>query len=152
MRRRLVVALVALAACGGGDADDAGDAGDGAGIVVRDAWTRPTPATAAEAAVYLRVENRDDAADELLGARSDRCLTVQVHRTTVDDNGVAVMSEVGAGELVLAPDEELALEPNGVHLMCSGLSTPFVDGETAELTLVFLHHDPVTVPLAVENR
>jgi hypothetical protein len=36
--------------------------------------------------------------------------------------------------------------------MCTGLSAPFEDSTTAEVTLVFLHHDPVTVPVVVEHR
>ena len=79
-------------------------------------------------------------------------MTVQVHRTTVDDNGVARMSEAAGGELEISAGDSLLLAPNGLHLMCTGLSAPFDDGDTAEVTLVFLYHDPVTVPVAVEQR
>lgn len=153
MKHAVLAALLVLAACSGDDSgsDTVSEVID-RGIAVRDAWTRPTPNTATEAAIYLEVENLDAPADELLGGRSDHCVTVQVHRTTVDDNSIAVMSAAEEGELAVTQGDVLLLEPNGLHLMCSGLSTPFDDGETAELTLVFAHHQPITVPLAVEHR
>jgi copper(I)-binding protein len=152
VRPAVCAALVALAACGSdsGSGDLAEIVADG--IAVRDAWTRPTPATASEAAIYLEIENVDAPGDELLGGRSENCVTVQAHRTTVDDNGVARMSEAAEGELEISAGGSLVLAPNGLHLMCTGLSAPFDEGDTAEVTLVFLHHDPVTVPVAVEQR
>ena len=88
----------------------------------------------------------------MLGGRADNCVTVRAHRTTVDDDGVARMSEAAEGELAVVPGESLVLEPNGLHLMCTGLSAPFEDGTTAEVTLVFLRHAPITVPVTVEHR
>ena len=152
MRAAIALALVVLAACGGDDTSGGDTETVVDGIAVRDAWTRPTPATASAAAIYLEIENLDAPADELLGGRAGNCVTVRAHRTTLDDNGVARMAEAAEGELALLPGEPLVLEPNGLHLMCTGLSAPFEDGSTAELTLVFLHHDPITVPLAVEQR
>lgn len=152
MKATLVLALVAFTACASDDPPDDSTETIDAGIVVRDAWTRPTPATASEAAIYLEIENLDAPADELLGGRSDNCVTVLAHRTSVDENGVARMSEVADGELAVVPGEPLVLEPNGLHLMCTGLSAPFEDGDTSEVTLVFLHHDPIAAPLTVAQR
>jgi copper(I)-binding protein len=152
VRAALLAALVALAACGSDSTSGETIETVDDGLAIRDAWTRPTPATASEAAIYLEIENLDAPDDALLGGRSDNCVTVQAHRTTVDDNGVARMSAAEEGELAVVPGEPLVLEPNGLHLMCTGLSTPFEDGTTTDLTLVFLHHDPVTVPLTVGQR
>ena len=67
MRFAVCAVLVALAACGSDSAS--GDVAEIVvdGIAVRDAWTRPTPATASEAAIYLEIENVDAPGDELLG-------------------------------------------------------------------------------------
>ena len=154
LRRVAALGLVTLTACAG---DDAGPGPttppvESDGMVVRDVWVRPTPAVATEASFYLSVENTGTEADALLGGRSNRCLTVAVHKTTIDDAGVAVMEELDEGELTIAPGETVVFEPIGKHLMCVGLDGAITSGDAVSLDLVFEHHPTVTVAVLVSGR
>lgn len=132
----------------GGSGEEAVVTRDG-GMEIRDAWVRPTPPTAEEAAIYVEIENVDAPADRLLGGRSNRCLTVHPHLTTVDDEGVARMTTTDAEQLALDPGTTLRLEPNGLHLMCVGLDRPLEEGDEVQLELVFERHTTIAVPVTV---
>lgn len=147
-------ALLAVAACGGGGGDDGGG---GAlvvsdGMAVLDAWTRPSPPTVDEAAIYVTVENRDAPDDRLVGASSDRCVVVTPHLTEFDDDQVARMTEADADQLGLGAGERVEMTPIGMHLMCLGLTDPLVDGDRFAITLQFSEHTPITVDVQVEQR
>lgn len=146
-------ALLALAGCGAGGDGGRGDAlvvSDG--MAVLDAWTRPSPPTVDEAAIYVTVENRDAPDDRLIGASSDRCVVVTPHLTEFDDDQVARMTEAEADQLGLGTGERVEMTPIGMHLMCLGLAEPFVDGERFALTLRFSEHAPIPVEVQVEQR
>lgn len=149
----LAAALLVLAACAGGD-DGGGDAAlvVSDGMAVLDAWTRPSPPTVDEAAIYVTVENRDAPDDRLIGASSDRCVVVTPHLTEFDDDQVARMTEAEADQLGLGAGERVEMTPIGMHLMCLGLTEPFVDGERFALTLRFSEHTPIPVEVQVEQR
>lgn len=155
MRRVAAAAALVLAACGGGDGDGSGDnealvVADG--LAVLDAWTRPSPPTVDEAAIYVTVENRDAPDDRLIGASSDRCVVVTPHLTELDEDDVARMSEADADQLGLDRGQQVAMSPTGLHLMCLGLTEPFTDGERFALTLQFSEHTPITVDVHVTQR
>ena len=143
-----VLVSVALAALGGACAG-----GSSAGsIVVSYAWTRPTPTGATDAAIYLEIDNGTDVADRLLGAQSDRCMAVQVHATSIDADGVSRMAEAGAEATRIEPGQLLVLAPNGLHLMCSGLSTPLAPGDEFVVQVELEVAGRVEVAVAVDDR
>jgi copper(I)-binding protein len=148
--RRLVLAAVSLiapSACGGNDAVVESD-----GLAVLDAWSRPTPPTVDEAAFYVTVENRDAPDDRLIGAESPACTVLTPHVTELTDDDVARMSEADADQLGLRAGEVVEMSPNGMHLMCLGLVAPLEDGDEVDVVLRFADHDPITVPVAIEQR
>lgn len=145
-----VLAALLLAACGGDDASDALVIDDG--LAVLDAWTRPSPPTVDEAAIYVTVENRDAPDDRLIGASSDRCVVVTPHLTEVDEDEVARMSEADVDQLGLVAGDRVEMTPTGLHLMCLGLVDALTDGDRFDLTLQFAEHTPVTVEVQVEQR
>lgn len=102
----LVVAAVALlaAACGG---ESSG------GLVVDDA--RIGQPTGPNAALYFVVNNDQDAADRLIGASTDAASAVELHETTMSDDGTMGMQPVDG--LDVPADGTLTLEPGGLHLM-----------------------------------
>ena len=118
------------------------------GLAVVDAWARPTPAGASEAAIYVVIENRDAPDDRLVGAASPRCMVVTPHLTRIDD-GIASMEAADEDVLGLGRGETVAMEPNGLHLMCLGLDEPLVDGDEIELELRFGSRRPIAVDVAV---
>lgn len=144
-----VAVLLVTAGCGGGDGD-ALLVDDGLAVV--DAWTRPSPPAVDEAALYVTIENRDAPADRLIGAESERCVVVTPHLTELDEDDVARMSEAGTDQLGLGAGEAVEMSPNGLHLMCLGLSAPLDEGERLPLTLRFAVHAPISVDVSVEQR
>ena len=144
----VLVGAVAMSACGG--ATDA--LVDADGLAVVDAWTRPSPPTVDEAAIYVTVENRDAPDDRLIAAESDRCVVVTPHLTELDEDDVARMSEADADQLGLAAGQRVEMSPTGLHLMCLGLTEQLAEGDRFDLTLRFAEHTPVTVEVRVEQR
>ena len=137
MRRALVgttLALLSLAA-----------AANDVGVRVIDAWARATPPGAGVAAVYLTILG-GDAADRMVGAKSDRAAMTQVHSVTSSD-GMARMRE--AGRVDVPARTTLVLAPSGLHLMLMNLAAPLVAGERFGVTLTFEHAGPRTVDVAV---
>jgi copper(I)-binding protein len=143
------VGAVAIVACGGSN-DDAIVEVDG--IAVTDAWARPTPPTVDEAAFYLTVENRGAPEDRLIDAESPACTVLTLHVTEIDANDVARMAEADRDQLGLRKGRTVEMSPNGLHLMCLGLTAPLEEGDEVEVVLRFAEHDPITVPLTVEQR
>ena len=66
----------------------------------------------------------------------------QLHRTTIDEAGLARMGEVEG--LDLPADSSVALEPGGYHLMLMGVG-PLVAGDTIELTLALEGSDSLEI-------
>ena len=85
--------------------------GDSAGLVVHEAWARPTSPIATVGAAYMTITNHGLGTDKLLGASSPVAAEVQLHGTT-DDNGVMRMRPVDA--LEIAPRESATMAPGGV--------------------------------------
>jgi len=117
------------------------DRGGGAPqVVVEDAWVRAVVVAEAlessvNSAAYLTVRNFGQAADRLVGARSDIARAVEIHRTTIDSTGLARMRPVEAIEL--AAGGEVRLEPGSYHLMLMGVTRTLLKGDTVSLVLEF---------------
>ena len=140
-----------MSSCGGDD--DPGEAlAVSDGIAVVDAWVRPTPPTADEAAIYVTVENRDAPATAIIGATSPACMVVLPHATMIDDEGVSSMGEALDEQLALPEGAAVMMEPLGLHLMCLGLAEPLVAGSSIEVSIELSGRAPVAVAAAVEQR
>lgn len=112
--------------------DAAAQAGD---LVVKQAWSRPTPAGAKVASGYLTIENKGTAPDRLLGGSSDAAAKVEVHEMATKD-GVMTMRELEGG-LAIAPGTTVKLAPGGYHLMLTDIKKPLRQGDTVTVTLSF---------------
>jgi copper(I)-binding protein len=118
-----------------------------ADILVSQGWSRATPPGSTTAVGYLMLTNTGSESRSLLriiSAASDR---VMIHRSSVDNNGMARMWPVG--ELTLKPGETLRFEPNGFHVMFIDLNSPFAAGTKVPLSLLFEDEKEVTVMLEV---
>jgi len=120
-------------------------------MTVTDAWTRPTPPGSDEAAFYLTFRNGTDIDDRVVAASSPSCMVVTPHLTEITD-GVSRMAESGGDQLDMDPGAELVMEPNGLHLMCLGLSEPLIAGNPTEVTISFANAPAITVDVSVELR
>ena len=129
--------LLTLVLWATGCADNAPPAPD---LAVRDAWVREAGAPVVgeapvNSAAYMTIENRGDAADRLLAVDADIARRVELHRTVVDDRGMAIMRPE---EAVDVPAGETAqLRPGGLHVMLLGIDSALTSGDTIEMVLRF---------------
>jgi copper(I)-binding protein len=101
-------------------------------VQVEGAWVRAVAGPDVNTAAYMTLRNTGAAPDRLTGARSDAARMTQLHRTTIDETGLARMGEVEG--LDLPAGGSVALEPGGYHLMLIAVG-PLVAGDTIEITL-----------------
>ena len=89
----------------------------------------------ANSAAYMILRNVGNAPERLTGAGSGAARIAELHRTTIDPQGMARMGRVAA--IDLAPGGEARLEPGGYHLMLMGVSRTLSEGDTVKLYLHF---------------
>jgi copper(I)-binding protein len=147
-----ILTLTGLVGCGGGSADG-DEIVEVDGLAVIEAWARPTPTGASEAAIYITIENRDAPDDRLIGVSSERCMVMAPHLTTIA-NDIASMTETDEDDDVLGLETggRVVMEPNGLHAMCLGLTDPLASGDEFDVVLQFHAHDPIAVPVTVRQR
>ena len=138
--RSLAVVAVATGVLGGVPAM--------AEVVGSEAWTRAT-VPGAPGVGYLVLTNRGSEEAKLIKIVSPVCDRIMLHRSSIDENGVARMWAVG--KLQIAPGESVRFEPNGLHVMFMDLNAPFVAGQTVPLQLTFEHQPEITVLLEVKS-
>lgn len=110
-------------------------------------WARPTVAGQSAGGAFLKIENRGQAADKLLAARSDVAASTELHSMTMDGH-VMRMREIS--ELALPAGQTVELKPGGFHIMFTGLKAPLKSGDRVPLTLKFERAGEVTVEVKVE--
>jgi copper(I)-binding protein len=115
-------------------------------LSVTDAWSRSTPPGVTVGVAYFTLKNESGKSDRLLRISSPVAAKAQVHRTEVLD-GIARMREVAV--LHVDAGQTVRFEPNGMHLMLTGLKKPLVAGQSFELELLFEVAGPRTVRVAV---
>lgn len=106
-------------------------------LFVENVWARPSPQGAPVGAFYMTIVNQTVQPDVLYDVTIPNCEAVEIHRTTMDEEGVMRMAPVAEGRLSIPPGEEVVLAPGGLHVMCIGLEEPLAAGERLPLTLHF---------------
>ena len=114
-------------------------------LAATDAWIREAPPGAMSVA-YVKLANRGKQPLVLDGARSDAFGGAGLHRTEIDDSGMARMRE---GTLLIAPGASAALEPGGWHLMLFDPARILKAGDVVQVTLT-CGKDELTVPFTVK--
>ena len=120
---------------------------DSSGIKIDQVWARATPGAAKTAAIYLTITNTGTAPDALEGAAST---PVAAHADLHEEkmaNGVMEMRPVKS--LTIEPGKSIVLQPNGYHIMLTGLKGPLKEGQTVPLTLTFEHAGKEAVTASV---
>lgn len=140
-----VVALAAVAAtvalAGRGDGSPAANT-----VQVRDA-TIDLPANPTQAAVRLVLKNASSTDDALLAVSSPVAEGAMVHRSRVDDAGLATMDHVAS--LPIGSGHEVRFEAGGLHVMLTGLRRTLEVGDEVSLDLVFRNAGTVSVVASV---
>jgi periplasmic copper chaperone A len=116
-------------------------------VVASDAWTRATVPGAKTAVGYLVFTNKGSEEANLMVLTSPVSDKVQIHRTSVDAQGVSKMWPVGF--LRIPAGETVRFDPNGLHLMFNDIKAPFVVGQKVSLRVMFEHEPEMIVQLEV---
>ena len=113
------------------------------GLHVRDAWTRESPMLELAGAAYMVIHNNTDSGDALVGASSPAAEFVELHLSSMDDEGMMSMNQVN--EIPVPAHADAVLKPGSYHLMLIDLVEPLVEGQEVELSLEFSVAEPQTV-------
>ncbi len=104
-------------------------------IQIIDVWTRPYKAEKGiTTAIYLTLDNRNEAPTALVGAQISLADTVEIHQSTIE-NGVMRMRPVPSVEI--PGRSTITFQPGGNHLMVKGLELNLAEGDSLRLTLLF---------------
>jgi copper(I)-binding protein len=114
-------------------------------IRVTGAFIPAVPKGASTAAAYMQITSGDDG-DTLTGATS-AAGEIGLHQMKSDGN-VMQMVPVEGG-LPIPPSGSTSLDPMGYHLMMSGMTQPFVEGQCVEMTLHFAKAGDLPIELNI---
>ena len=153
-----VTAVLALGACSDDDstADTTTTAAEqttttaaATEVTVENAWARTSPMSAEMGAAYFDITSPVD--DALVKASADMsvAMMVQIHETTMNDDGTMGMQEVA--EVALPAGETVSLKPGGYHVMLMNLKAPLETGSTVTLTLTLKSGATLTVDAEVRE-
>jgi uncharacterized protein YcnI len=118
-------------------------------LLIEGAWVRPTPEGTTISAGYLKVTNRGDAPDVLLGASTPVAASAELHESAMTADGVMTMRPLENG-LEIKPGQTVELKPAGAHIMILGVKEPLKEGQTVPLKLTFKSAGTIEVPFAVK--
>jgi periplasmic copper chaperone A len=144
MKKLLVIAILAFAAaCGAPQTAPAT-------LEVSDGWARPSANGVDVAAGYLTIANGADADDRLVSISSPRAGGVEIHEMRMD--GALMRMRALEGGLTIPAGETAFFESNGLHLMFTGVTQPFADGEEIPVRLTFERAGTVSLTLPVRRN
>lgn len=116
-------------------------------VIVEGAWSRASIGMNRPGAAYMTIRNLGAETETLVGIRTDLAMMPEIHLSATNEQGVSTMTPMG--DIEIAPDEAVALEPGGLHVMLMRLSRPMIERETFALTLVFADGDEAKVEVPI---
>jgi hypothetical protein len=96
---------------------------------------------------YLTIQNGGSTDDKLISVTSAGAGKVELHEMKMENN-IMKMRELKDGIAVPA-GSTVKLSPNNMHMMFKQVKTPFKQGATVPVTLIFEKAGPVNVTLPV---
>ncbi len=145
----LLVLLLTVAACGATPENGASPESDGPQIKVMKLWSRPSPMTAGNGAIYMMLMNEGGSADTFVSAETDVAEVVELHETKIE-NDVMKMSPIEGG-IEVPGGGSAELKPGGMHIMLINLKEELVPGEMVKLTLNFEKSGPMQVEAEIRE-
>ncbi len=124
--------------------------GTGDGVTVENQWSRTSPMVTGAGAAYMDITAAE--ADRLVGASVDSSVAamVEIHETSMNDDGAMMMQPVT--EIELPAGETVKLEPGGYHIMLMQLVEPLEAGQTYKLTLQFAESGDQEIEVEVRDE
>ena len=117
------------------------------GLLVMDPWARESPMLDLAGAAYMVIHNSTDADDALVGVSSPAAEFVELHLSSMDDEGMMSMNQVA--EIAVPAHADAVLKPGSYHVMLINLVEPLEEGASVELSLEFMTAEPQTVTAPV---
>ena len=117
------------------------------GLYVLEPWARESPMLDLAGAAYMVIHNNTDEDDALVGASSPAAEVVELHLSSMDDEGMMSMNQVM--EIAVPAHAEAVLKPGSYHVMLIDLVEPLVADTEIELSLEFMVAEPQTISLPV---
>jgi len=117
------------------------------GLFVMDPWARESPMLDLAGAAYMVIHNSTDADDALVGVSSPVAEFVELHLSSMDDEGMMSMNQVA--EIAVPAHADAVLKPGSYHVMLINLVEPLEEGASVELSLEFTTAEPQTVTAPV---
>jgi len=108
-------------------------------IKITNIWSRPATVTGV---VYMQISNTGGS-DRLLRVSSDIAEYPELHESFMQGDKMK-MKHLADG-LKIPAEDEVVLQPGGLHIMLINLTKELESGESFELTLHFEKAGPVTV-------
>jgi copper(I)-binding protein len=104
-------------------------------ITVSGAYARATPPAAQSAGAYLSISNDGDTDDTLLSATTAAAADTMLHSSKMNGQ-VMEMAPMPDG-LPVPAHGSASLDPMHAHLMMTGMSAPYVQGQCLDMVLHF---------------
>lgn len=111
-------------------------------------WSRATPGGAKVAGGFMRITNKGQGTDRLVGGSAEIAGIFEVHEMRMDGN-VMRMRALEKG-LEIKPGETVELKPGGYHVMFIDLKKPLRAGDMVKGTLLFEKAGKVEVTYNVQ--
>lgn len=102
-------------------------------VRIESPWARATPPGAKVGAVYLQITGACGA-DALVGAESTAAGRVEIHNMFREDGKMRMRA---IPQLAVPANEQVTLQPGGLHIMLLDIKQPLKEGEKVDVTLVF---------------
>lgn len=115
-------------------------------IKIENAYTRATAPGQQVAGGFMKIDNKGNAADQLLSASSPVAGEVQLHEMAMDGN---VMRMRQVKDIPVPANGSVELKPGGLHLMFMNIKAPLAAGETVPVKLKFAKAGEVEVKMPV---
>jgi hypothetical protein len=116
-------------------------------LIIESPWVRATPGGAQVAGGYLKITNKGQEPDRLIGGSLPIATGAEVHEMAMAD-GIMKMRKLENG-LEIKPGQTVELKPGSYHVMFTGLREGLKDGQSIKGTLVFQRAGTVQVEYRV---
>ncbi len=145
--RKLCLVLVMLLASSGALLAADQKAGD---LTITQPWSRATAPGATTGVIYFGVTNAGKSDDRLTGISTDIADKAELHKTMTMSGGMMMMDPIPEG-VPIAAGQTVTLQPNGMHVMLTGLKHQLKSGDTVAVTLTFEKAGTVNTMAEVEG-
>ena len=118
-----------------------------ANVPSSEGWARPA-AQGGMSAAYFIYTNPLNMADTLSSLSSNVSMMTQFHESYMTDDGLAGMREMK--NHVVESNEQLVLEPGGLHVMLMRLKNDLAEGDSVTIALSFAQAGEVVIIVPVK--